>query len=143
MRYLSRNSLSLWDLKCHYRVHTCPVMTTLSFECSPQVILRYFAVFYVLRLLRDFMSDVFRAQEIELAISRETLAASRCISSLPTLSPVATRTVTPICGCSLFPFVSLGFSERRNKIGFKISLHPRFPFPLYSSFRTGFVNSSL
>ena len=38
-----------------------------------RIILRYFAVFCVLGLLRVFMGDVFCAQESELAISRETL----------------------------------------------------------------------
>jgi hypothetical protein len=38
-----------------------------------QIILRYFAVFYVPGRLRDCMRDVFRARESELAISRETL----------------------------------------------------------------------
>jgi hypothetical protein len=62
-------------------------MTALSFESNThahvQIILRYFAFFYVLGLLRDFMSDVFRAEESELAISRS-------ISSL-VLAPVATH----------------------------------------------------
>jgi len=38
-----------------------------------QIILLYFAVFYVQGLSRDFMSDVFRARESEPVISRETL----------------------------------------------------------------------
>jgi hypothetical protein len=66
-------------------------MTVLSFESSPrahtQIILRYFAIFYVLGLLRGFMSDVFPAQESELAISRETLRRFSLYIVTPHLRP--------------------------------------------------------
>lgn len=66
-------------------------MTALSFESSPhahtQIILRYFAVFYVLGFLRDFMSDVFRVdKKVNWPFHAKPYTASRFISSLPTLA---------------------------------------------------------
>jgi hypothetical protein len=53
-----------------------------------QNILRYFALAYVSDLLRDFMSDVFRIKESELAISRETSTPFLAVDRhSPPLSP--------------------------------------------------------
>jgi hypothetical protein len=61
-----------------------------------QIILRYFAVFYVPGLLRDCMTSSAH-EKVTGPFLAKPYAASRYRSSLHTLAPVATHTMTHVC----------------------------------------------